>query len=100
MVTMLKPGPAAFSLAHLLLGITLVHLAQTAQSYICPRMISLTILCFIPHSFLLGVSLKPHPALIEFDRIHCLDPVTFVSDTEIQVMEYKRKGRSGNRAFS
>jgi len=38
---------------------------------------SLTILYFVPPNFLLGVSLKPHPPLAEFNGVHFLDPGDF-----------------------
>lgn len=86
MVAVLKPGPAVPSLAHSLLGITLVHLAWAAQCYACPERGSLTIL---PTS---ALSLTFH--LLKLLRFISLSQETFGSGSGIQVMGYKRKGRS------
>lgn len=77
MVTVLKTGPAASSLTHSLLGITLVKLAWAAQCCVCSRRRSL----IIPHStspnFVLGDSLKPHPDLAEVNGVPFLSPGDF-----------------------
>lgn len=78
MVAVLITGPQPLpSLTHSLLGITLVNLAWAAQCYVCPRKRSLTVPYSTSPNLVFGVSLKPHPALAEVNRVHFLSPGDF-----------------------